>query len=284
MIKKLYFLSILTLLLSLGFSMFFNGCTKKQDDLVLAPTLSFHGSGWSTPGNANFHGTFIANNKDYLVKDCKGCHGADLLGGNTQVSCFKCHQGVQQCNLCHGNSQHIYPPKSLLGKLNETDLGVGAHDTHLNSDSTVRSIGSAQVACTECHRKVNSFSDSTHIDTTHLGIASIVFGTLAKTISGGGGIIPNPSFDRTTQKCSNVYCHGYFKNGNLTNQPVFTNPGSVYCGTCHGNPSTGDPRPGGTHPTEILPCWYCHGIVIDSTNKIINRYKHINGVIDFNEQ
>ncbi len=283
MIKKLYFLPIIALILYMSFSVFISGCTKQADNLVTAPVLSFHGAGWTTPTDANFHGNYIATNKDWAFKGCKSCHGNDLKGANTKQSCFECHtQGFEVCNMCHGNSEHIYPPKSLLGKLNETDIGVGTHEGMLTTDTTQRI--SRPVVCTECHLPVSSFSDTNHIDTTHLGYASIVFGTLAKTITGGGSVVPNPSFDRGTQICSNVYCHGYMKNGNLNNQPVFNNPESVYCGTCHGNPVTGDPRPGGTHPSVVLPCWYCHGIVIDSNNVIINQTKHINGVIDFNEK
>ena len=283
MIKKIYFLSFITLLLYLVASFYISGCSKQADNLVQAPTISFHGDGWTTPGHANFHGLKISTTNDWFVTDCKGCHGNDLKGGNTAVSCFKCHQnGVEVCNLCHGNSDHIYPPKSLLGKLNETDLGVGAHVQHLITDTTARM--SAVVECEECHIPFNGFSDTNHINPNHPGIAAIIFGDLAKTITGGGSVVPNPSFDRTTQKCSNVYCHGYFKNGNLTNQPVFTNPESVYCGTCHGNPTTGDPRPGGTHEQIILPCGYCHGIVIDTNNVFINPSLHINGEINFNQK
>lgn len=283
MIKKLYFLTILSLLLYISISVMISGCGKQADNLVTAPEISFHGAGWATPGNANFHGLHILSNNDWLLTDCKGCHGNDFRGGNTQVSCFKCHEnGPTECNTCHGNSQHIYPPKSLAGKLNETDLGVGTHEGHLRTDTTQRI--SKPVRCVACHMHFNGFSDTNHISPSHLGVAAMVFDSLAITKTGGGTIVPNPSFDRATQKCSNVYCHGYFKNGNLTNQPTFTNPGSVYCGTCHGNPLTGDPRPGGTHPQENLPCGFCHGIVIDTNYVFINPSLHINGDINFNQK
>ena len=32
---------------------------------------------------------------------------------------------------------------------------------------------------------------------------------------------PSPSYDLSTLKCSNTYCHGYFKNGNQTAAPAF---------------------------------------------------------------
>ena len=283
MIKKLYFLTIVSFILYISFSMIMSGCTKQADNLVMAPQISFHGDGWITPGNANFHGLKISSNNDWLFTDCRGCHGIDLRGGNTAASCFKCHgNGFETCNLCHGNADHIYPPKSLAGNLNPTDYGVGAHVNHLITDTTQRI--SKPVPCGECHLPVGGFNDTNHINPAHLGIASVVFGTLSKTITGGGSIVPNPSFDKATQKCSNVYCHGYFFNGNKNAQPVFNDPNSVFCGTCHGNPLTGDPRPGGTHPTENLPCGFCHGIVIDTNYNFINPSLHINGEINFNQK
>ncbi len=85
--------------------------------------------------------------------------------------------------------------------------------------------------------------------------------TLSKTPS--DGITPNPVWNRTTATCSGVYCHGDFKNGNyrLLNPPpvpVWTNPSSVHCGTCHGDPATGDPIPGGSHfqGFTIHECWF----------------------------
>jgi predicted CxxxxCH...CXXCH cytochrome family protein len=270
---KIFSVSILLLLITV---VLFQGCSKKTDNLVMTPSTSiFHGDGWLTPTSANFHGTSIRAS-GWNLNGCKSCHGNDYKGGNTQSSCFSCHQnGPEGCNVCHGNSQHSYPPKSLNGHLLPNEQGVGAHDIHLTSDSTQRF--SARVECSECHLPVNSFSDTNHIG-TNPGSAGIVFGTLAKTIT--TGFTPNPVWTPTTQTCSNTYCHGYFKGGNPTAQPIFNNPNSVVCGSCHGNPTTGDPKPLTGHQYFPDQCWYCHEEVIDSNRIIINKYRHVNGVVD----
>jgi predicted CxxxxCH...CXXCH cytochrome family protein len=185
-------------------------------------------------------------------------------------------ENPESCTMCHGNADHVYPPKSLLGHTLPTEQGVGAHVVHLSKDSTVRH--SAQVECDECHLPVASYYDTNHLNAS--GKANVVFGTLAKTKT--TGFTPVPVWNSTTQTCSSVYCHGYFRGGNTTAVATFTNPGSVVCGSCHGNATTGNPKPPATHQYFPDQCYYCHGAVVDSSRTIISKYKHINGVVDFN--
>jgi predicted CxxxxCH...CXXCH cytochrome family protein len=276
--KKFYIVFSLTIIAFISAVILISGCNKQNDNLVTAPGAGYHPSGWLNPTNSNFHGMAIAS-ANWSMSACKPCHGNDYKGGNTQVSCMNCHtNGPENCNVCHGDALHIYPPKSLFGNTEATQQGVGAHVTHLSSDSTVRY--SAQVSCTECHLQVNSFADTNHIKPNANSVAGVVFGTLARKTT--PGVTPNPVWNRTTQTCSSVYCHGYFKNGNLTAQPIFNIPGSVVCGSCHGNPTTGDPTPGG-HINFPTQCYYCHNSVVDSNRVIINKYLHVNGVINFND-
>lgn len=207
----------------------------------------------------------------FMVMLFQGCsEKADNLSvvSKEDASCSK---------MCHGNSSHTYPPQSLAGYLLPTDRGVGSHEAHMNTNLGTRN--SAPVACGECHLPVYNYDDSNHIG-KNPGTAEVIFGSLAKKVT--NGFTPNPVWNSETQTCSNTYCHGYFKGGNPTAQPVFNNPGSVVCGSCHGNPSTGDPKPVTGHQYFPDNCWYCHGIVVDSNRTIINKTRHINGVVDFN--
>ncbi|MFA5404486.1 MAG: CxxxxCH/CxxCH domain-containing protein [Ignavibacteria bacterium] len=256
------------------------GCSKQSDNLVMMTPSSTvaHGDGWLNPTSSNFHGNAIKTTYYWKLDVCKTCHGSDYKGGNAQTGCFNCHKyGPERCNVCHGNSQHIYPPKSLLGHTLPTEQGVGAHYVHLNSDSSVRY--SAKVSCGECHIPIGSFSDTNHIG-WNPGVANVVFGNLARTIT--EGFTPNPVWNKTAQTCSNVYCHGYFKGGNPNTQPIFTDPNSVACGSCHGTPITGNSKPISTHQYYPDNCGYCHGSVIDTNYVFVNKQRHINGVIDFN--
>jgi len=102
---------------------------------------------------------------------------------------------------------------------------------------------------------------------------------------------PDPVYDSGTTSCSSTYCHGTFKNGNTSNAPVWNNPASAACGTCHGDPNAANPaeiaRPktaaqGGTHPTSTS-CSNCHGGVVNSSRQIINSSKHIDGRLNLSE-
>ncbi len=48
-----------------------------------------HPEEWNTAGIESFHGSKVL---EVGYMSCKSCHGIDLDGGRTEVSCFKCHQ------------------------------------------------------------------------------------------------------------------------------------------------------------------------------------------------
>lgn len=244
--------------------------------------VTVHNSRWyNVADTQNFHGRFIMRS-NWNMEFCKVCHGNDFLGGLSQKSCIRCHEdGPQACYVCHGDpaTKHIWPPKSLFWHYLETEQGVGAHDAHLNPDSNARF--SRIVECTECHKPITGFYDSNHIG-SNPGVAEVVFGPLSKTTT--SGFVPNPQWNSTTQKCSNVYCHGYFRGGNPTAAPTFTDPNSVVCGSCHGNPATGNPIPATPpHPPgyTLTQCYLCHPTVIDASGAFVNKSLHVNGVVNF---
>lgn len=264
------------------------GCEETTDNLITTPTSAAHPSGWRDSSSTNFHGKFIQDNKLWNLKKCQGCHGADYKGGSTGMNCNTCHiepGGPENCMLCHGSkSGNINPPKALNGNTSIEYLGVGMHEFHLDTTKY-----SKNVECSECHKLFNNvFSDSNHIGNMPDGIADINFGSLAKT-SIGGGIFPVPVWNRSSGSCSEVYCHGNFKNGNRDAIAVWTDSASVKCGTCHGDPNTGNPnpKPNGTfvppHSSTftINNCYLCHGSVISNLGKITNKNLHVNGIINY---
>ena len=269
-----------------GFMVIVYGCIEVKKDLAVSPEPQVHPAGWVDPASADFHGNWFAAN-NWKLNSCKSCHGSDYSGGTSGVSCNTCHaNGPETCNTCHGNSSHAYPPESLSGGTQPTDRGVGAHVSHLTTDTTVRY--SAIVACNECHLPVSSFEDPNHISPDGQSAAGIVFGTLAKkqTVSLSDPSItytPNPVWDRNAQTCANTYCHGGFVNGNNGAVAVFNDPNSVNCGSCHGNSATGNPLPGGNHPQtypNVTQCYLCHGGVINMNGTFKDRSRHVNGIID----
>lgn len=262
----------------------YQGCSELDNSVTLAPEVRTHGEGWSNPSSSNFHGGYIASTK-WNLGQCKTCHGGDYSGGTSGSSCLGCHDGSngpENCRLCHGNSEHSNPPSALNGDTSVSSIGVGVHMSHRYS------VYGAALSCEDCHRDINGFSDPNHIDPMADGIAEIVFGTRAyDTLN--GPIRPNPVWDRSSATCSSVYCHGTFKEGNVDAVGVWTSPGSVVCGTCHGDPGTGNPTPrvnGVFTPPHYsfmnsTSCYVCHSSVMNGLGQIINKDLHINGEIDY---
>ena len=287
---RIFYLSFFLLL---GLAIAYQGCSQFDKEAVVAPDIGVHPEGWADTLNQqdpNFHGKYIFNNKLWNLVACRSCHGPDYKGGNTGVSCRTCHtgnSGPQGCRTCHGGvSGHANPPRALNGDTSATSLGVGAHMVHLYN-----SRWSAQLICEDCHLDFNGFDDPKHIGPNPDGIAEINFGLLAHdTIPGDTTIKPNPIWDRGAATCSSVYCHGTFKVGNIHFSPQWTSPGSVVCGSCHGDPNTQNPTPRDTNGVFIPPhfsfmnitsCYVCHTSVINSSGQIINKDLHINGDVNF---
>jgi hypothetical protein len=278
-------------------SLFLTNCSDLKEDLNTSePSLALHKDGIINPTSPDFHGKIISSNM-WDMKECQQCHSANYSGGTTGASCYDCHTqpgGPEACNTCHGefaNPLLIAPPRALSGAILSSERGVGAHTKHLSGNL----IGKA-VQCAECHTLPNGYSDPIHIDSTPG--AEIIFGNFSKlqtNVPGGfnyqaslGDFIPNPSFDFTAGTCANSYCHGYFKNGNKTNLVSFTAQSQgAACGTCHGDPATGNPLPltanqGGTHPA-VQNCEFCHSDVVSvqgNNYTIIDKNKHINGKLN----
>jgi predicted CxxxxCH...CXXCH cytochrome family protein len=273
----------------------YHGCSELYENPVQAPVVEGHPAGWADTDSPNFHGKYIFDHKQWNLTQCQTCHGVDYKGGSTGSSCLTCHTaqgGPQNCRLCHGTAGatgHTYPPKALNGETSASYLGVGAHNIHLSSDSTLRY--SSRLACSECHLPVTGFAAPNHIGPNPDGIAEITFGTLARNVLPGDTTNPDPSWDRNTATCSNSYCHGNFRSGNRNAAPVFNQPASVTCGSCHGDPVSGNPNPGITTNFAsphfsywtITECYLCHNQVINPQGIIFNKSKHLNGEINLNE-
>ena len=66
------------------FFLFFviNSCTKTNDIPKYSPPADH---------TISKDGTMHKSGLDQPLANCVGCHGSDLRGGNTGVSCYECH-------------------------------------------------------------------------------------------------------------------------------------------------------------------------------------------------
>lgn len=251
----IYFISIAFLIIAVS------SCSEVNED-ISEPTevLSVHKEGIANPESENFHAKILVES-NWDLEQCQNCHASDYSGGPTEASCLKCHTddaGPESCNTCHSDYSEPEPDSF--------------HSAHLFAEH------SSDVACATCHNVPAEVNSEGHLDGEEG--AEIIFAGLAGLSTNAigteyrndaiGTIEPNPEYDPSDQSCSNTYCHGNFKNGNTENIAYLNE--DIKCGSCHGDAETGNPLPGGTHPSLTTNCSLCHSQA--------NSSNHINGKLN----
>lgn len=266
-------------------------CSDLNNDITQSgPIVVVHGEGILDSQSPEFHGNLIRS-LNWRLSACWECHASDYSGGITGVSCLNCHTetgGPEACNTCHGDPtdiDKIAPPKDLAGNTSTTNLGVGAHTSHLYENL----IGTA-VNCEACHVVPANLTAPGHIGNDNR--AEITFGDIALVNMG-----TNSSYSYSSGDCSNTYCHGNFilyKDSSMypyaytgdmivgNNKTVNWTAGEsqIECGSCHGLPPTGHTNYGG-----LNTCGLCHSGIVDANGNIVDslKYKHVNGVVNLYE-
>jgi predicted CxxxxCH...CXXCH cytochrome family protein len=299
---------------------------KDADDLPLDPTLpGIHVEGWASALNANFHGKALATaNYDYTK--CRACHGLDLRGGTSKISCADpaCHASVPgdhpvgwlsainddfhgkvlmqasydfgKCSSCHGtdldggatgiscNNDGCHTkadggPKACYTCHGDRDMKTtypplsSFHVSHVTGTSI-----STALDCADCHHTtMNGYDDPNHLGGSNPnGAEVLLMGTLANVST--KGTVGTPGYDAGSKSCSNVYCHGNFTNGNNATV-VKDGQDQAKCGSCHGDPATGNPLPKPPHMAQDA-CSNCHSGVVDAEKNIIDKTLHMNGILN----
>ena len=251
-----------------------------------------HPQGMIDSTSSNFHGKIIKTNK-FVMVDCQKCHGNDFSGnGSNQLNCRNCHtqpEGPLACNSCHGNfgdPTRIAPPRDIDGNTSTDLITVGAHVSHLYENDF------AVVACENCHRVPNAKNVMDHFKSSPL---IVILDSLAIH-----GTASNAVFDANSGTCSNTYCHGNFefKKSDAPTERQFAytadkmtgnykivkwnllDGSQAPCGSCHGT-TDGFISPEGHIKVPIIQCVACHSTVVNEKGEIIDKTRHINGLINY---
>jgi predicted CxxxxCH...CXXCH cytochrome family protein len=173
------------------------------------------------------------------------------------------------CSSCHGSQDNAAPTQALDGATSTSDIGVGAHQPHMNGGSIA-----GPVACTECHPLPTVMDGDNHPDPLSGGTV-MVFGPLAQT---GGAA---PIWNRTTRTCTSTYCHGATLPGSFTPAPPLwtkVDGSQIKCDSCHGI-SPADL--GASHPLHsAYTCDTCHARVTSAELTILDPTLHVDGLVD----
>ncbi len=305
MIKNRLSIGFNIYLLILFFSSVFllTSCSDTETTINTPKAVGVHDVGFADSNSPNFHANYIRTTTWNLTQ-CKTCHADDYLGGTAKVSCKTsgCHtssRGPEACNTCHGNLDaavhYNAPPRAIGGETSTLYQGVGVHYTHLADVQ----LGAAVLTCTSCHPTVvpgtigyvKAHINGVPAEMTFSGLALTKTNTDSSYSrdASRSAFEPAPQYSFDNATCANTYCHGYFKNGNVNNVISWVkNPSNterIKCGSCHGNPTTGNPLPGGTHTqaTFAYNCSMCHTDEVSSGTsnwQIIDKTKHINGKLN----
>jgi predicted CxxxxCH...CXXCH cytochrome family protein len=232
----------------------------------MSSTCHVHSFDYANDGLPTFHGLELKNKYAWNLDFCKTCHGADYKGGTVQVSCITCHtSGPEACNVCHGSNNNAAPPKDIDNNTAKTFVTVGAHQEHLKGVS--KTFG---IKCAECHVVPKSLKDAGHLGTSP---AEVAFKDSLANTSTKGRIKTAMVWLRDSLTCKNTYCHGNFTNGNNYSPKWTKGQDEAKCGSCHSLP------PGGTH-LPVTTCSICHNLTVDANMNIIDKSKHMNGVLN----
>jgi predicted CxxxxCH...CXXCH cytochrome family protein len=270
---------------------------------------SGHDGFWMDTSSTSFHAFSVNRN----IEACTGCHGQDLKGGATGISCGQCHDqslpaGVASwdvnCVMCHGGvaNQTGAPPRATWGFAGDPARGggladplrVGAHTKH------VQATIAGPFDCGTCHVKPTSALSPGHIALADGGLATVTWS--GRAIQGGA----NPVWNRPAGTCASTYCHGnysgvyVYENWDWDSDSLVTiyapysgkkaTPGWIdgpmTCASCHGNPpADGSPWHSGYHGNkpEHNYCQLCHPdatTVAGAGNSITTPSQHVNGILE----
>ncbi len=199
-------------------------------------------------------------------KICEYCHtqttyhrynttGQSNLTHNNNTDCVLCHPHAQgfyyatgACDSCHGNPPVVNTtggPEGLASTPPTGSLTAGAHGAH-----TAKSV-----VCNNCHY-MSSGTGATHRDSSvTLGFYAFDGGYQGgaydgqTTVSSYNASTTTPATTVSklgSKTCSNIYCHGstMTPNGGTDTTPVWDNPSTGACGTCHGATAVNPPTKG----------------------------------------
>lgn len=222
----------------------------------------FHPTGWEAPDQ---HGL----SAKLQSQDCTSCHGTDLTGGLSGVSCDSCHQADwrSNCTYCHGGTDNTTgaPPEDIDGS--SVSISFDEHSVHVETTANHAAWG-----CEQCHTTPTDVLSNGHIfigDTTP-AIAELDFSNGLSDLALYTG----------NASCSNLYCHG---NGNGMLGTIAT--GTVTnCGSCHGTASN-TLGMSGQHNRHLgrdvrAQCDECHASTAIDSSAILDPTLHVNGAVD----
>lgn len=216
----------------------------------------YHPAGWADPG---VHGL----SAKLQEQDCTTCHGAELDGGSSAVSCDSCHAADWRttCTYCHGGAENGTgaPPENVDDTV-EPLASFPAHSAHV--EETIHPA----YGCDSCH-----VAPANPLSVGHVFVGDDTPGEAEVAI-------PGATF--TAGTCSDLYCHGDGQGANGVADATFV----ATCDGCHADGNSPDDRiaaMSGQHERHVagegFACAECHSRTVDAAGAILDPTVHADG-------
>jgi hypothetical protein len=228
------------------------GCSTASDTAVSVLDASGrHPAGWVATGGGNHPAVYLA-----APATCKECHGADLTGGISAVSCFSANRSGMTC---HAQGPVGHP----VGWSAPSAHGVHAKAVASGTDgmkfcsachgADYRGSGTNQKDCLRCHTTAPHpakpwFGGAmTHktTDPTNAPACAVCHTNRLNLSPTGAATLPATAVIGTTGCFNNTLCHGQLghpadwsapaSHGSAAKAAPGTTQGLNYCTQCHGS-------------------------------------------------
>jgi hypothetical protein len=195
-----------------------SGCSDPNAQSRFNPETGKHSANWLPAA----HREAAASG----IHSCSSCHGTDLKGGISGVSCTACHLG----SATSVHPADWAPLYSTHGPYANTNSTAACANQYCHGTSLTGVAGSGP-SCTSCH-----MGSPTSVHPTDWITILNTHGPYVKT--------------NTTSACANQYCHGLLLTGVANSGPS--------CTSCHlGGPTSG-------HPPNWVPVYSTHGPYVNA--------------------
>ena len=254
----------LFMLLCIGAASVVAGCSSPNSQVFFDPNSGKHVAGWVSTHPAQFLSD---------QSQCTPCHGADLHGGMSGVSCYSASFGGMSC---HANGPGHADPAAWADPAQHGAAAKAApNPAAMHGFSTCQIChgvdftgGMSLTACASCHGGSAPHptswlpTDTYRHDTTNEGNAPVCFICHANGKNSPIGPPPAPPAGTPPGCFNNTLCHAAVghpagwsdpsKHGAAAKSTPAAAAGFAYCESCHGSDFTGG--------AALTSCFSCHGV------------------------
>jgi predicted CxxxxCH...CXXCH cytochrome family protein len=251
------------------------GCSEGNQGAPILNSAGKHPSGWVDSANGGNHPA------TYLTSPgrCFECHGEELTGGISKVSCFSSDRNGIGCHAVgpQGHAADFRLPenhgrraKAVVGGVNGMAFCKNCHGNDF------RGAGSTRKDCIGCHQLTDPTTRAPHSPqpwrgdkATHINTDQSNVAVCGQCHTGGANLRAQfrlASYSGGAPGCfNNTLCHGVIDHSNSNLYPApWANPGN------HGRFARNDPSLGGINGLAF--CQRCHGATFSGGSANLSCY------------